>query len=258
MWLVDADVTAEWDAEVGFDYDVVSHQERYADGAGWQTAEVRETRARWEPRVGRLQRHFDNVAVPALDSQVALQRVLGTFRLAGALAYHPGTLADAIVRAPDRIPETAWPEAAVALQQRAAQECRTAAGADHIREYRWAPVYANLAWTLMLLPVLATAYLDDDGIPQRVLIHGQTGQVYGAKRGSMERAKRISLTIGAVAIAVFAAGLILALASLMFPPLLVLGLILALAALPIGAGAAVPVTRVWAYNRKQAAVPLEV
>lgn len=258
MWLVDADVTAQWGAEVGYDYDVVSHQERYTDGAGWRTDEVRETRVRWEPRVGTLQRHYDNVAVPALDSHAALQRVLGSFRIADAVGFGATTLDDSLVRMPDRTPEAAWPEAAVALQQRAAEECRVATEADAIRDYRWAPTVGNQAWTLLLLPVLAAAYLDDDGVPRRVLIHGQTGQIYGAKYGSMKRAGRASLTIGAVALTIFAVGLILALLSLLFPPLLVIGVIVALIALPVGAGAAIPVMRVSAHNRRQAAASMEV
>ncbi len=258
MWLVDADVTAEWSAEAGFDYEVVSHQERYTDGAGWRTAEVRETRVRWEPRVGKLERHYDNVVAPALESQAAIQRVLGSFRWGDALSLDEASFSDAVVRIPDRTPESAWPDAEAALQQRAAEECRTAAGADHVRSYRWSPAYSGHAWTLMLLPILASAYLDDDGLPQRVLIHGQTGRIYGAKRGSMKRAQRLSLIIGAVALAVFAVGLVLALLSLLFPPLLLVGIVIVLIAIPIAAGAAVPVARVWAYNRRQSAIPEEV
>ena len=38
-WLVDSDVTAIWQAETGFDYQVVSHQESFKQG-GWQSREV--------------------------------------------------------------------------------------------------------------------------------------------------------------------------------------------------------------------------
>jgi len=258
MWLVDVDVSTQWGAEVGFDYEVVSHQERYADGVGWRTAEVRETRVRWEPRIGTLERHYDNTAAPALETQAALQRVLGSFDLARAEPYRPESLGRVLVRMPDRSPEAAWPDAVAALQDRAAQECQVAAEADYIRSYRWSPAYANPAWTLLLLPVLAAAYLDDDGAPRRVLIHGQTGQVYGVRRGSMKRAQRVSLITGLIALAIFAVGLVLALLSILFPPLLVVGIAAALAAIPIGIGAVFPVARVWSYNRKQADVRLEV
>jgi len=69
MWMVDAEVTAQWQAEVGYDYQVLSHQDHFDENAGgWKTREVKETRQRWEPRVGRLKRKYQNIPVPALES----------------------------------------------------------------------------------------------------------------------------------------------------------------------------------------------
>ncbi len=113
MWLVDTEAESLWQAEVGFDYEVVSHRERYVDGGGWQTQEVRVNRVRWEPRVGRLARHYDNIAAPALTSHQALERVLGGYDLRAAVRYDPAALADALVRVPDRAPDAAWPDAQV-------------------------------------------------------------------------------------------------------------------------------------------------
>jgi hypothetical protein len=53
MWLVDADAQARWQAEVGFDYEVVSHREQFRAGQ-WHTQRVNETKIRWEPRCGHL------------------------------------------------------------------------------------------------------------------------------------------------------------------------------------------------------------
>lgn len=258
MWLVDSDVQAQWQAEVGFDYQVVSHQERYADGAGWRTDEVHEGRVRWEPRLGRLQRHYDNVAAPALAQHALLARALGAHATGDVVRYRSDLLAGAVVRAPDRGPDAAWPEADAAVRQAAAEECRQAAAADHIRDFRWSPHYAARHWTLLLLPVYATYYRDDEGAPQRVLINGQTGQLYGAKRGSMARASRLSLIIGIVALVIFVVGLALALFSALFPPLLLLGVLGAVIGLMVAVGAVAPVTRVWAFNRQQAKTPEEV
>ena len=258
MWLVDSDVAARWSAEVGFDYEVVSHQERYADGAGWRTNEVEENRIRWEPRVGTLQRRYENRAAPAQEAHRALQHVLGTYRLSDAVAFAPGMLDAALMCLPDRTPETAWPDAELGLRQSAAQECQEAAQADHIRDFRWTPAYGEKHWTLLLLPVLATAYLDDDGHLQRLLANGQTGQVYGARRGSLARASHRSLIIGAVALVIFVVGLVAALISLLFPPALAIGIAIALLAVPVGVAATVPVVRVWSFNRREARRPPEV
>jgi hypothetical protein len=257
MWLVDSDVQARWQAEVGFDYQVVSHQERYADGAGWRSEEVREDRVRWEPRIGRLARHYENVPSPALGQHAQLSRALGSHKVSDGRPYRPELLHGALVRAPDRDPEAAWPEAEVAVRQRAVEECRSAAQAEHIRDFRWSPHYAAQHWTLMLLPVYATYYHDDDGVPQRILLNGETGRLYGVKRGSLARAGRVSLTIGIVALIIFMMSLLMALLSALMPPLLLLGILGALLAVVIGAGAVVPLARVWAFNRRQAKASAE-
>ncbi len=74
----------------------------------------------------------------------------------------------------------------------------------------------------------------------------------------MKRAQRVSLITGLIALAIFAIGLVLALLSLLLPPLLVVGIAIALAAIPVGIGAIFPIARVWSYNRKQADVRMEV
>ena len=81
-WLVDGDVQAEWQADAGFDYQVVSHQDRFDETKGdWQSEQLTETRVRWEPRLGRLQRHYDNVAAPAIEEDGALQKAIGDYDL---------------------------------------------------------------------------------------------------------------------------------------------------------------------------------
>jgi len=258
MWLVDAKAESLWQAEVGFDYEVVSHRERYADSGGWQTQEVRENRVRWEPRVGRLARHYDNIAAPALTSHPAMQRVLGGYDLRAAVRYDPAALADALVRVPDHAPEAAWPDAQLGVRRRAQDECREAAGADHVRDFRWSPSYTGSNWTLLLLPVYATHYRDDEGVAQRILLNGQTGQLYGVKRASAARAQRRALTIGAVALVIFALGLMVAFLGLLLPPLLIVGILAAMLALLIGAGAMIPIGRVALFNRRQSDMPVEV
>ena len=258
MWLVDTEAESLWRAEVGFNYEVVSHRERYVDGGGWHTQEVRENRVRWEPRVGRLVRHYDNIAAPALTSYQALERVLGGYDLRAAVRYDPAVLAGALVRVPDRAPEAAWADAQVGVRQRAQDECREAVGADHVQDFRWSPSYSGSNWTLLLLPIYVTHYRDDEGVAQRILLNGQTGRLYGVKRGSAARAQRRALTIGAVALVIFVLSLMVALLALLLPPLLIVGVLGAVLALLIGAGALIPIGRVALFNRRQRDIPVEV
>jgi len=251
VWLADADAASNWRAEVGFDYEVVSHRERYADGAGWSTSEVQEGRVRWEPRLGRLVRHYDNVAAPALASHGLLKTLLGAYDLRAAVDAGNASLGEMLIRAPDREPTAAWEDALVVLRDRAQEECREAAGADHVRDYRWSPAFDNANWTLMLLPLYLTNYRDDEGGVQRVLVNGQTGTLHGAKRGSPQRAQRRALWIGGIALAVFVLSLVVALLGLIVPPLLIVGILGGVVAVLIGAGAFVPIGRVALFNREQ-------
>lgn len=254
LWLVDGDVTAEWRAEVGFNYQVVSHRERYADGGGWKTEEIRKAQVRWEPRVGRLERHYDNVIAPALEDHPALERALGKYALPDARPYAAAALREALVRLPDRAPSAAWPDAAPNFQAAAAAECRQAAQSDHIQKFRWSPKYTQTHWTLLLLPVYATYYLDDENIPQPVLINGQTGKVTGARRASMKQAQQVTLIVVIVAAILLGLGLLLGALGLAFPPLLVIGILLAMGAFGGGAiGALIPIVRASRFNRKQQA-----
>jgi hypothetical protein len=118
-------------------------------------------------------------------------------------AVEPVAARRAFVRLPDRTPQDAWPEALSALQAAASEECRLAAGADHIRDYNWSPQVSNQIWTLLLLPVYATYYLDDERAPQPVFVHGQSGAVSGSRRASVKRGQRLALILIGVAVALF-------------------------------------------------------
>lgn len=249
LWMVDADAQAAWRAEVGFDYEVVSHQDRYA-GGDWSSQRVQETRIRWEPRLGRLQRRYNNIAAPALDEDGALRQALGVYDMRQARPYDPALLKKSVVRLPNRTTEDAWPDTQPGLQRAAAQECQTAAKADYIRDFRWSPEFSGFNWTLLLQPVYATYYLDDDNQPQPVLIHGQTGRISGARRASLKRAQRLSLVIAAIALMLFVLSVVVAGIGLVFPPLLMVGGPGILIAVVVGLGALAPMVVARRFNRK--------
>ncbi len=249
-WLVDREVAALWGAEVGFDYEVVSHQERYADGQGWQTREVTEDRIRWEPRVGRMRRRYENVPVSALKDTGVLKTLEG-YAFSRARSYAPADAQGCAVRLPDRSPEAAWPDAIPRFRARAASECQRAAGAQHIRGFGWSVNFGAPYWTLLLLPALTAYYLDDEDEVQTVWINGQSGEIHGRRRASMKRAWRRAGIIAAVAGVVFVLSLILGAVGLVVPPLLALAAVGAVLALVIGMGASIPVLRAWGFNRQQ-------
>ncbi|MDF1515102.1 MAG: hypothetical protein P1S60_14925, partial [Anaerolineae bacterium] len=100
MWLVDCSVNSAWDAETGVNYEVVSHQEYLAEGV-WRTREVKEKRVRWESRVGRLERSYQNVPVPALQGHGEIWKGLGASPMHTAKSYKPDLFSEGWMCLPD-------------------------------------------------------------------------------------------------------------------------------------------------------------
>jgi hypothetical protein len=252
MWLVDSEVQATWQAEVGFNYEVVSHQERFEENrGGWSTRQVNETKIRWEPRLGRLKRSYQNINAPALEEHRHFETQLGKFELSQAQPYQPPAIQSAMLRLPDRASQDAWPDAKPAFQAAAAEECRLAAEADYLRHFSWQAEFNKQNWTLLLLPVYTTYYLDDASQPQPVLLHGQSGKISGLRRASSKRAQRTTITLVIIAALLFLISLAVATASIFLPPALAVGVIGIVAALLVGLGALIPVATVWWFNRSQ-------
>lgn len=249
-WLVDAEVSARLKAEVGFDYQVVSHRERYASGQ-WVTQEVHETRIRWEHRVGELMREYYNVPVPALENEKQLADRLGTYPIEDAEDYRPEHLGSSFIHLPDRPPEDAWADAVPAIRQQAANETRAAAKAQHIRDFQWQPDFSYQEWTQLLRPLYATYYLDDERRPRPVLINGQTGRLFGQRRASTRRARRMGLIIGGMGLFFVLVAIVMALLSLYLEGFGVVALLVLLLAAAILIGALIPPFIAWEFNRRQ-------
>jgi hypothetical protein len=133
----------------------------------------------------------------------------------------------------------------------AAEECCKAAGADHLRDFRWSPEFYSQEWTLLLQPVYSTYYLDDEGQPRPVYINGQSGAISGVRRASPKRAQRRSLTILIAAAVIFMVSLLLVLGGALVPPLLAVGGVGLFAGVVVAFAAAVPAMVAWQFNRSQ-------
>jgi hypothetical protein len=248
IWLVDGDVEATWQAEMGFDYQAASYREQY-QGGQWVSDEITETRIRWEPRAGRLKRHYDNLSVPAIQDHETWMSRLGGYDYRSRTAYASQAIDRSVVRVPDQDPDAAWPSAEQMLNHAASLEVKSAGGADHIRNWTMRARYYHLNWTQMLAPAFVTYYRErEQSYP--VWINGQSGHVYGIKILSQQKATITSLAMGGIAILLFLIGAVLSLvgAAVVLP--LVLGIILIGAALLLGLAAPVPALWVWFRNRK--------
>lgn len=252
VWLVDSRVKANWKAEAGFYYQVVSHQDEYEQTCGeWVSRKMQETRTRWEVRLGNLEREYHNVPSPALEEHQKILQQVGEFDFSLIADYQPENLSGVFVRLPDRVPEDAWSEAVPIFEQNAAEECRQASGADQFRQFNWQPQFQDRNWSLLLLPVYTSYYLDDQQIPQPVIINGENGRLSGKRAASQQRAQKTSIMLFALAVVLFLVSMSLGAAGVLFPPAFVLAVAVIVLAFLLSAGAVVPVVRVWWFNRSQ-------
>jgi hypothetical protein len=250
MWLVDGEVVGHWQAEAGFDYQVKSSQESYGS-AGWKSHEVVETRIRWEPRAGQIQRQYNNIATLAISEQKHLLKRTGTYQPNQAKAYQPEDVSGAVLRVPDLAPENAWPLAQTQLDDAAETECRQAIGAQHIRNFSLRAGYESLHWTQLLLPLYVTWYTDDDGKPHTLYLNGQSGVIGGTRLASQKKGWKIASFVLAIAAVIFLVALGLAGIGLLFPPAMILGMIVGVFAMLIACAAIIPAAWPWQWNRGQ-------
>jgi len=248
LWLVDTDVEATWQAEMGYDYQAASYRERYQGGT-WRSEQTTETRIRWEPRVGRLKRHYDNLAVPALQEHDRWMTGLGGYDYRVRRPYTAQAIERSVVRIPDHDPDAAWPDAEYVIDRTTSTECKSASEADHIRNWSMRAKYYHLNWTQMLVPAYVTSYTEGD-TTYPVWINGQSGKVYGIKHMSQHKAVVTSLVLGACAAFLFLVGMLLALIGAALVAPLVLGILSVAVGVLLGLLAPVPAIWVWLRNRR--------
>lgn len=250
VWWVDVNIHARWACDAGFNYEVVSYQDQYNQNrGGWISREVTEQRIRWEPRAGRLDRTYKNIAVSAFEGHSEVKEWLMVDYRDQVGAYRPGDMRDEVIRFPDRTPEDAWGEAVPKLRYAAARECQKAIRADHYRDFQWQPEFTDQNWTMLLYPIYASTYLDDEGKHQTVFINGCTGEISGERRASMKRARRYALAILGVAGLTFVLSLLVSALGTIIPGLIVMGVVGMAVSLFIGLGALIPPAMVWNFNR---------
>jgi hypothetical protein len=251
LWLVDGKVYGNWRAQMGFDYQVASTQEVYQNSQ-WITHELFETRTRWEPRIGKIDRQYQNITVPALENYTSLLNRLGTFDLGQTRNYSHHQLSRSSIRIPNITPEAAWSIAKIKFNKLAAIDCMQASDAQHFDEYNIEAEYSEKNWTQLLLPVYTSAYRDEAGKVFEIMVNGQNGKISGVKRASFPQARNLSLGLAGIALLCFSLGLIFAAGTTLLPILGVISLILFACTLFVGLIAPIPAIWAWNFNQNEA------
>jgi hypothetical protein len=250
MWLVDCQISGQWQGEAGFNYQVKSSQE-FFQGGSWQSRDITKTRVRWEPRLGLLTRMYNNVAVPAMNGYTQFADRIGKYRLDQAQTYQKDNLAEAVIRIPDLSPQNAWPIAQDNLKQIALKDCQQAVSADYLRNFSISAEFNNPHWTQLLLPLYFTWYRSDDGETIPIFIHGQSGNISGARLASRQKGLRSAAIAAGIAVLLFLLTLIFAAAAALFPFLSIPALLFGFTAFFTLAFALVPALYPWQWNRNQ-------
>jgi hypothetical protein len=248
MWLVDGCAIGTWQAEVGFDYQVISSEEAFSNGQ-WSSREQTEVKIRWEPRAGSLNRNYQNLAVPALEAHDHLINGLGKYPVREASKFEASLVQNALVRLPDLSPDKAWPMAKTQFDRAATQDCQQAAAGQHVDHYQSNFTYSNLNWTLLLLPVYSTYYKDDQGLVQNILINGRNGQIFGLRRASQSQGWRWTGTLLGIGLACIFVALLLTLGLGVLAPLAILSTVLLIAGFIITLLSPIPAIWAWQFNR---------
>ena len=174
FWTFDALTHNRWTAEAGYHYTV--QVEAIENGKRVLRSE---TRTRWEPAAGFLEKLFDDLPVPASKGLPAgLARGIEPFPTAGLVPYDPQYLSGFLAEeyAVD------LPDAVTTAKERMTREVYAACGSqvpgDTHRNLQVSTAWSGLTCKNALLPVWISAY-EYAGRPFRFLVNGVTGKVDG-------------------------------------------------------------------------------
>lgn len=196
-WIVSSRVTGTWQAALGYDYQVVSHVERYSGGS-WQTDEVKKTRTDWEARAAKIDLQYSDIRTPALHAFSDLTNRIGSFNMGYEVDFSADNLQNALLHIPDRHGDAAWQDVFQVIHQNCQRDSIAAGAADRIQDFQWQVECPDQKWTHQLIPVYKTYYTDDEGNIIPLLMHGNSGKVDGVRRASMQQAKRYTKIIGVI------------------------------------------------------------
>lgn len=174
FWTFDALTHNSWRAEAGYRYTV-----QVPTVVNGKPAMRTETRIRWEPASGFLEKFFDDVPVPASKGlPPGLARGVEPFPTGGLVPYDPQYLSGFLAEeyAVD------LPDAAASARDRMTKEIYAACGArvpgDTYRNLSVSTSWSGLTCKNALLPLWISAY-QYGGKPFRFLVNGVTGKVSG-------------------------------------------------------------------------------
>jgi hypothetical protein len=204
-WLVEQDVRAVLEVHLAFEEPVGTSLEGWVRGR-WSRREP--PRTRWETRVGRVERRYPDLLVPAFVPAP----VADADRLDESVAATPDAWSDPWLL-PSRAPEEQVPAALSALRAAVVADAVRAAGATRAEDLHLtlSPSSSAPEWTLQLVPMWIGRYRDNDGVVRVLTVNAVTGRCAGVRSSSRAVAAAYAgrQTATGLAVALFAAFLAL-------------------------------------------------
>lgn len=175
-WTFDADTATDYTGHRGEDYQETEH---YTDSQGNRRTRTH-TRTNWFYASGRVERHFDDTAIPATVSVLPeyLSRLDWDFR--ELASYDPGYLSGHKAQTYQVTLEEGFERFREIAEGVIRNDVRNDIGGDRQTIDSLETGYSNVTFKHILVPVYAGAY-KFKGKTFQVIVNGRTGDVYGER-----------------------------------------------------------------------------
>lgn len=174
-WTFDAFTSSNYTGKRGEDY-----QERQTYYENGERKERRVTKTRWYSASGNVERHFNDVPVPATKSVLPkyLERLQWDF--GGLVSYEPAYLSGHKAQTYQVSLEEGFERFQQIAESIIREDVRRDIGGDRQQIYMVDTDYSNITFKHLLVPVYAGAYRFNNKVYQ-VVINGRTGEVQGER-----------------------------------------------------------------------------
>lgn len=176
FWTFNAQVNAQWRAEVGYQKTVRHYN---AHLKRWETR----TRTVWKWENGRVHLNIENLLVSGSAPNHLSHNILHQlypFQMGDLVAYAPDFLAGWQAQAYETTLTDAWEIGKRTIREDAKKACYKKIPSNQVRNFSMSADFSDESWRYILLPVYLAAYRYEGKVFQ-VMINGQTGVVAGAK-----------------------------------------------------------------------------
>lgn len=174
-WTFDSDTSTNYEGQRGDNYE---DTETYTENGEQKTRTV--TKTRWSHASGNVQRHFDDVPVPATKSVLPKYLERLNWNFGELVSYEPAYLSGHKAQTYQVSLEEGFERFKQIAEQVIRGDVRRDIGGDQQQISAMDTSYSDITFKHLLVPVYASAYKFNSKVYQ-VVINGRTGEVQGER-----------------------------------------------------------------------------